>query len=130
MKLTTNQRLTLILINDMAMCIRREVEVQEYLDGPTRKIKYRKKGDKQRLYTSLIEAGTLVFDGWNLPLRVDTDGSSTFHGNGSYNFVAPAPEEIKSWVQNKNLNDRFIHTDLILFHGPSGPIEVFATETV
>jgi hypothetical protein len=116
MLLKPNQRVTLILINDLGVCIRREVEIQEFLDGPTRKIKYRKKGARAS-YTSILEDSTLIFQGWNLELRVDTDAEGPFLGLRVHNFTGPSDTEIKRYVLSENLNDRFTQLKLIHFRG-------------
>lgn len=44
----------------------------------------------------------LMFDGWNVPFKADTDGPGMSAGNACYNLVGAAV--IRHWIETKNLN--------------------------
>lgn len=47
----------------------------------------------------------LLFDGWDVPFKADTDGPGMSAGNACYNLVGDA-SVIREWIETKNLNPR------------------------
>jgi hypothetical protein len=52
----------------------------------------------------------LVFEGWEVPFKADTDGGGIMAGNACYNLVGEAAV-IRDWVESKNLNLPFSDAD-------------------
>jgi hypothetical protein len=45
----------------------------------------------------------MVFDGWDVPFKADTEDSGCFSGNACFNLVGD-PAFIREWVETKQLN--------------------------
>lgn len=116
-------KLTVINIDGMmAMSHRKEILVKsicEPLRTGYQKDKLRigtmtQRGKRKEFYLD-VERGMLFFEGWDLPLKVDTDKTqselsmtgfncSTMRGNACYNFVGDK-KVIKDYLLNKQIND-------------------------
>jgi hypothetical protein len=81
MALTVGQRLTLLKIDPMlAWTHRYEVEVRQVLEPHT--VEHHE--SRQRL---ALAHDDIVLDGWDLPLRADSECARVIHGNACYNLV-------------------------------------------
>ncbi len=68
---------------------------------------------------------TLVFEG-DAPFKADTESNGTMHGNACLNFVGNI-EDVKSFVETKNLNEKFNRPDCIMMVKPDGGFNSFFT---
>jgi hypothetical protein len=109
--LRVGQKLTLIWIDSMmALSHRQEIEVRSvqeptrtgYQNEKTRQGTYRVRGKRKDYYLDLGH-DTLVFDGWDIPFKVDSEVGNTFSGNACFNLVGD-PAVIREWVETKQLN--------------------------
>jgi hypothetical protein len=109
--LHVGQKLTLIGIDDaLAITHRIEIEIRGvqppqptgYRNEKTRLGTYRQRGKRQEFYLTLAK-DTLVFEGWDIPFQVDTDGGGMFSGNACYNLVGD-PAVIRQWIETRQLN--------------------------
>lgn len=99
-KFIKGERYTVISINEMLCSTQRnEIEITGDFNGRTG---YKHRGKRKEFYLKL-KSETLLFRGWDLPIKADTDSSAGFAGNACYNLVANSPEELKT----------FLHTSLI-----------------
>jgi hypothetical protein len=98
MALSVGQRVTLFKIDDMlAMSHRYEMEIREVLEPKkvgyegrkTRHAVIRQRGKRKEFYLDLADDDILL-DGWNLPIRTDTETDGVFSGNACYNLVGDA----------------------------------------
>lgn len=98
-----NQKLTIILISDMlATTTKREIKTTRQIGG---RQAYAVRGHRKEYYL-IITPHMLVFDGWEIPHKVDTE-TQQFAGNGLYNFVTKRYGDLKTFLTTKNLNKRF-----------------------
>jgi hypothetical protein len=122
---TEGQKLTIIAISEMmAHTTRSEIKLVSVLPEPERvgyqnaKLRvggFVNKGKRKPYYLDL-RADTLVFEGWDLPIIVDselpakpsTSGMmvSGFSGNACFNLCGD-PAVIRDFVDNRNLNPIF-----------------------
>ena len=103
-------RLTLVSLNGIAMSVKAEIEVgEDYHETSTFKAR-----GKRKIYKLRIDKGDLVFEGWDLPIKLDTE-TNTCRGNACYNFVTNEPEKLKEFIKTKNLNDEFYNYAHILW---------------
>lgn len=104
MLIRDNQKLTLITVSAfLATTCKQEITTTRQVDG---RQAYKLRGKKKEYYLK-VDAETLVFDGWALPYKVDTDTSS-FEGTGGYNFLVTAsPTALKMFIISKNINPLF-----------------------
>jgi hypothetical protein len=109
--LHVGQKLTLIGIDDaLAITHRIEIEIRDVQPPqPTghqnQKIRlgiFRQRGKRKEFYLALAK-DTLVFEGWDIPFTVDTDGGGLFSGNACYNLVGD-PAVIREWIETRQLN--------------------------
>ena len=109
--LQVGQKLTLVWIDDvMALTHRQEIEVRSVIEPikvgyegrNTRVGTYRVRGKRKDFFFDL-KPDTLVFDGWDVPFKADTEDSSCFSGNACFNLVGD-PAVIREWLETKQLN--------------------------
>ena len=109
--LQVGQKLTLVWIDDMmALTHRQEIEVRSvsepikvgYEGRNTRVGTYRVRGKRKDFFLDL-KPDALVFDGWDIPFKADTEDSSCFSGNACFNLVGD-PAVIREWIETKQLN--------------------------
>lgn len=88
-------------INALAMTSASELKIHEnsergviYTEGRKRK-KYRLNLD------SLTDMA--IFEGWDQPVKADSEDGSMIHGNACLNFIG-TPEEVRNWINEKQLN--------------------------
>lgn len=110
MELIKGEKYTLIFVGEMsALTVKLEVtfESQEqrerYVNSGLHTMLWFKVRGKRKIQGVLMNKAFLVFKGWDLPLRVDTDGSS-FRGNACLNFVGNI-DEIRAFIDAHNLNE-------------------------
>jgi hypothetical protein len=107
--LTQGQKITLVRIDDMmALTHRYELEVRQVLPEPHQRVGYyqhprvaivRPKGKRKDQYYDL-RPDDLVFDGWNVPFKADTEVGGIFSGNACFNLVG-LPSDIKAFIETK-----------------------------
>ena len=109
--LRVGQKLTLIWIDDMmALTHRQEIEVRSVIEPikvgyegrNTRVGTYRVRGKRKEFFLDL-KPDTLVFDGWEVPFKADTEGSGCISGNACFNLVGD-PAVIREWIETRQLN--------------------------
>jgi hypothetical protein len=109
--LYVGQRLTIITIDDaLGLTHRIEIEIRDvqppqptgYENEKTRLGTCRMRG-KRKDFQFAIARDTLVFEGWDIPFRADTDGGGMFSGNACYNLVGD-PAVIREWIETRQLN--------------------------
>jgi len=119
MKYTVGTRLTLIEISPwMAMTVKREIEITGELNG---KVTFKPKGKRKQYYLPTFTESSLVFEGWDLPIKIDSEiekqGSyfvtTTSRNNACLNLVGPI-ETIREYIQTKNLNEKFARFDVVI----------------
>lgn len=90
---------TIVAINNMAMSCRREITICGEIDG---KVTYKLRGKRTQYFLDVGKG--FVFEGWDLPLKVDTDSKyGIMRGNACFNFVGN-PDTIRTLIDTKNLN--------------------------
>lgn len=106
MLIKDNQKLTLITVSEfLATTQKLEITTTRQVDG---RQAYKARG-KNKEYFLKVDAGTLVFEGWGLPFKVDIE-TSMFEGNGGYNFlVVEDVTKLKMFIISKNINPFFNH---------------------
>ena len=82
----------------MACSVKREIVIK---DKDSRGTIFALRGKRKRYYTK-CDKDVAVFEGWDLPLKADSDGNS-YCGNALLNFVGTI-EFVRDWIENKNLN--------------------------
>jgi len=119
MKYTTGSKLTIFEISPwMAMTVKREIEITGELGG---KVTFKPKGKRKQYYLPTFTESSLVFAGWDLPIKIDSEVEkmgtyfmiSTSRGNACLNLVGPI-ETIREYVQTKNLNENFTRFDEVI----------------
>ena len=119
MKYTTGSKLTIFAISPwMAMTTKQEIEIMGELNG---RVTFKPRGKRKQFYFSPPKDSTLIFEGWDLPIRTDGEvikigavfSTSTSRGNACLNLVAPI-ETIREYVQTKNLNEKFTCFDVVI----------------
>ncbi len=130
MNYTQGTKLTLIEISPwMAMTVKREIEITGELGGRTT---YKVRDKRKQFYLSPPTDSTLVFEGWDLPIRTDGEvikigavfSSTTSRGNACLNLVAPL-ELIKEYVLIRNRNEKFTRLDTVIRIDGEEEIPVF-----
>jgi hypothetical protein len=108
MSLSPGQRITLVTIDEMlALSHRHELEVRSIIDPPDlvgyhklpRVATVRQRGKRKEQYLDL-RPDVIVLDGWDLPIRVDTEGGGVFSGNACFNFVGD-PDVIRKTLETR-----------------------------
>lgn len=131
---TVGQKLTIISISSMmGNTIKREVLVStafpepeprlHYVNGPIDAYRvgaYRMRGKRKDFYLD-IPLDALVFDGWGLPIWIDSEipGYSGAHGNACLNITMVLPESqsanraamLREFIETNNLNPYFTERD-------------------
>ena len=119
MKYTTGSKLTIFEISPwMAMTVKREIEITGELNG---RVTFKQRGKRKQFYLSPPKDSTLIFGGWDLPIRTDGEvikigavfSTSTSRGNACLNLVAPI-ELLREYIQTKNLNEKFARFDVVI----------------
>ena len=119
MKFTVGTKLTLIEISPwMAMTVKREIEITGELGG---KVTFKPKDKRRQYYLPTFTESSLVFEGWDLPIKIDSEVekmdtyfmTSTSRGNACLNLVGPI-EIIREYAQTKNLNEKFTRFDVVI----------------
>ena len=111
--LHVGQRLTIFFIDHMlAWTHRQQIEIRSVCEPSevtdyagetkTRLGTFRQPRKRKEFYFDLA-ADVLVFDGWDVPFKPDTEGGGMFSGNACYNLVGD-PAVIREWVETKQLN--------------------------
>lgn len=122
--LATGMKLTIIWIDSMmAMSHRKEIEIISVCDPERRgyqneelRVGTFKERKKRNTFHLDVRPGTLVFEGWDLPFKTDTEVAGTFggpsimRGNACYNLVGD-PQTIKRFMEAQ-LNDEIDDRDL------------------
>jgi hypothetical protein len=108
MALAIGQRVTLLTIDEaLAMTHRYELEVRlarepqqaGYEGRKSRVAVVRQRGRRKDFYLDL-GAEDILFDGWGLPFRTDTEGGGVMSGNACYNLVGE-PDAIRECIENR-----------------------------
>lgn len=118
MKWSIDGRYTVIGISEvLALTTKTEIRVAKIDDAGEPVIALRRKRTLHKFRDGLGR-DKLVFEGWDIPLKVDSEqeGSFVMNGNACFNFLGDA-EGIRSFVSEKNLNEYFSRHDAILAHG-------------
>ena len=112
MNFSTNQKLTIIGVTDFTACTyRREIKITRVQDG---RPVYVVKGKRKEYYFE-IKPDLLVFEGWSLPLVIDSD-TLQFAGNACYNFlVRSSVSELRHFIKTNNINPYFTGWDEITY---------------
>ena len=119
MKFTVGTKLTLIEISPwMAMTVKREIEITGELGG---KVTFKPKDKRRQYYLPTFTESSLVFEGWDLPIKIDSEVekmdtyfmTSTSRGNACLNLVGQI-EIIREYAQTKNLNEKFTRFDVVI----------------
>lgn len=124
MNFEINKQYTIIGIGKMlAMTWKDEIKVVALRnDNPIDPIFVQKgKRKKKVLGSDSWRTETLVFEGWDLALKIDSDqehidGCKTMIGNACFNFMGKV-EFVKEFIETKNINDYFNEKDHVLAHG-------------
>lgn len=108
MELELNKEYTIISMNSMAMTSKIEgiivaVEENTGYENQYLKLTFKQRGKRKLVYFTPKTKNTLIFRGYDLPLKVDSEFSH-FCGNALINLVGFNPSEIKLYVEEKNLN--------------------------
>lgn len=146
MKLILGQKLTLITISEaLAHTVKREIRILSLLDPPEFRPHYvgathgrqrvgtfSERGKRTTYYLD-IRPSDLVFDGWDIPILIDSEiqrpeshGMSVtmFSGNACFNLWAETDDVLKQWIETRNINDKFSARDrasIIVVPGPGQP---------
>lgn len=111
MRFKDDQKLTIISISDfLATTIKREIKITRTVNG---RAAYVLKGKGKEYYFD-IKPDMLVFDGWNIPIRVDTE-TSQFRGDGNYNFLVKASIQDLVYFLLTNLNTAFDRWPMVYY---------------
>jgi len=130
MKYTMGTRLTLIEISPwMAMTTKREIEITGELGGKTT---FKPRGKRKQYYLPTFAESSLVFEGWDLPIKIDSEVekmgtyfmTATSRDNACLNLVGPI-ETIREYVQTRNLNEKFARFDVVIQIDGEKEIPVF-----
>ena len=103
---TEGQKVTMIGIDSMmAMCHRKEITVKGVLDEPkqvgyqqqtTRYGVYAQRKKRKKFYLDSRPSSMIFLNGWDLPIRVDTDlRVGIMRGNACFNLIGD-PETLKA----------------------------------
>lgn len=122
-------RLTVISISSfMAHTMRQEIEITGTQDE---KVTFKLRGKRKEFYFQ-PEHDNIILNGWDLPIKVDSDSSAGFAGNACYNLVAESPEALKAilaesllplddttkakifFISNEQFKNRDIHNGALL----------------
>jgi hypothetical protein len=94
----------------MALTHRQEIEVRSVIEpiqvgyeGRNARLGTYWVRGKRKEYFLDLKPDTLVFDGWDVPFKADTEGSGRFSGNACFNLVGD-PAVIREWVETRQLN--------------------------
>jgi len=130
MKFQIGTKLTLYSVSPFMACTQKlELEITGEKDNrPT----FKKRGFCREYFLPELIESSLLFEGWDLPLKLDSevkvkDGiltKSLFRGNACLNLVAPI-EVIAQYVTNRNLNDLFTREDAVIQIDGDKEIPVF-----
>jgi len=108
MTLSVGQRVTLLKIDEcLAMTHRYEMEIRKALEPEavgyekrnTRMAVIRQRGKRKEFFLDLA-SDDILLDGWDLPIRPDTECNGVWAGNACYNLVGE-PEAIRQVIETK-----------------------------
>lgn len=108
MELIMGEKYTLVFVSEaLAMTCKLEVTIwdkmtQEEKERLSTVVWFKQRG-KRKIQAIKLKNSSMVFKGWDLPLRVDTGGSS-FRGNACLNFVGDI-DEIRRFIDAYNVNE-------------------------
>jgi hypothetical protein len=106
----TGAKITVVLINGLGCTMRREIIIA----GQNEHGDYLYKFPHRRAIHRLQQP-YLAFEGHQLrDFKLDSE-TNIFLGNACYNFVTDEPEDLKAFLEEKNLNKEFNDWDNILF---------------
>jgi hypothetical protein len=108
MELELNKEYTIISMNSMAMTSKIEgiivaIEENTGYEDQYLKLTFKQRGKRKLVYFSPKTKNTLIFRGYDLPLKVNSEFNH-FSGNALINLVGFDSSEIKLYVEEKNLN--------------------------
>lgn len=115
----------------MATTQRMELEITGFSNNrPT----FKAKGKRKQYYLPTLTESTLIFEGWDLPIKTDSDvskqdgifTSSITRGNACLNLTGPK-DLIEYYVLKKNLNDAFTRLDEVIWIDGEREVPVFPT---
>lgn len=92
------QKITLFTINGIAATSRVEILITGEQQG---RHTFKEKGKRKEYYLK-IRPDDIILDGWDLPLRADSE-SNRFCSNACFNIAANSKDELKQWL-DKSLN--------------------------
>ena len=110
-----NKKYTIIGISEwMATTTKIEIQITRQINN---RFVFKAKGKRKEFYLQPLKDNNLVFEGWDLPVRIDSEGdyvlepghvmaSKIFRGNACINLIGDE-NVIKDYVENKNLNEIF-----------------------
>lgn len=103
LKLEVCKKYTIVIIDSiMAMTHRQEITITQKKEIGGKAVYIYKNRGKRSEFIFDVGRG-FVFEGWNVPFKVDTDVGGVMRGNACFNFVGD-PGVIRDWIDNKNLN--------------------------
>ena len=74
---------------------------------------------KRKEYYLDVDSSTLIFEGWDCPIKTDAEiMQGSFSGNACLNLGGVPIEELKQWIETRNLNPLFTSRDAVLFVKP------------
>ena len=108
MTLSQGQTVTLLRIDDaLAMTHRYELEVRAALEpqavgyeGREQRVATVRQHRKRKDFYLDLKADDILLDGWDLPLKADTECDGVMSGNACFNLVGE-PEEIRHCLETK-----------------------------
>jgi len=96
--------LTTFSISGFAHTVRSEIKITDILSN---QVIFSPKGKRKKYYLK-VENDTLVFEGWDLPIKDDyAVFSNMFMGNAKLNLGGMEPEELKKFILEKNINPKY-----------------------
>lgn len=130
-QLMPGMRLTIISMGGLANTDKTEIELFPAIHPRTNRpcLGCKPRGKRKGYILRDADDDTLIFEGWDLPVKVDSDlkyadGSSGWRGNACIN-LAGDPVMLKDYVENRNLNAKFSQDSKskILVHSAQGSME-------
>ncbi len=122
------EKYTVIAVSDsFAMTNKTEIKVKEVKEDGSPIFTLAPRGRKLKQLMGNGRTDHLVFHGWDIELKIDSEakqievgqgllGGVIMCGNACYNFLG-TPEFVKNYIEKYNLNGYFNRYDSILAHG-------------
>lgn len=119
MKYLLGSKLTIFSVSSfMATTLKQEVEIVS--ESQDRAV-FRTQSKRKLFFLPEFNDSTLVFEGWDLPIKTDSDvfskeemfTTNLMRGNACLNLVGDI-ELIREYVQHKNLNENFKRLDVVI----------------